>query len=158
MRHMSIARELEAVSELHNTIQLYEAYRSLGSVVAGSESGGFSHRLREALALGASISDGAYQAAIEERRRLIVVLTAWARGFDAILTPPALGEAPTVETTGDPLFCSRWSLTGSPSITVPAGFGPLGLPLGLQLCSPPGSDRRLLGAAAWAEEALRLPS
>ena len=75
-------------------------------------------------------------------------------GEDVFLTPPAIGEAPTPETTGDPRFCSRWSLVGAPAITIPTGLGPHRLPLGLQLVGAPGDDERLLSAAAWAEAML----
>ncbi len=75
-------------------------------------------------------------------------------GYDAILTLPTLGEAPPLETTGDPRLCTRWTLVGAPAISLPAGRGPAGLPLGLQLAAQPGADRRLLGAAAWVESRL----
>jgi Asp-tRNA(Asn)/Glu-tRNA(Gln) amidotransferase A subunit family amidase len=71
-----------------------------------------------------------------------------------VLTPPATGEAPTPETTGDPRFCTRWTLLGAPAIVLPTGLGPAGLPLGLQLAGAPGGDRRLLAAAAWVERTL----
>jgi amidase len=42
------------------------------------------------------------------------------------------------------------SLAGVPCVTVPAGFGAAGLPIGLQLFGPKGSDARLLALAeAW---------
>ena len=74
-----------------------------------------------------------------------------------MLTPPAIGEAPGPETTGDPRFCSRWSLVGAPAITIPTGLGPNGLPLGLQLVGAPDDDARMLAAAAWAEAHLTSP-
>ncbi|MEP3333868.1 amidase [Sedimentitalea sp.] len=45
------------------------------------------------------------------------------------------------------------SLIGLPAIAVPAGFGPQGLPMGVQMFGPRGSDARLLalGAAYHAE-------
>ena len=43
------------------------------------------------------------------------------------------------------------SLTGFPALSVPMGFTPGGLPLGLQLLARPGDERRLLAAAAWFE-------
>jgi Asp-tRNA(Asn)/Glu-tRNA(Gln) amidotransferase A subunit family amidase len=39
-------------------------------------------------------------------------------------------------------------------VTVPAGSGPNGLPLGAQLVGRPGDDARLLAAAAFLERAL----
>jgi Asp-tRNA(Asn)/Glu-tRNA(Gln) amidotransferase A subunit family amidase len=80
-------------------------------------------------------------------------------GYDAIITPPATGEAPaTLEQTGNPGFCSIWSLCGVPAVTIPVGFGPRGLPLGLQIVGPHGNDSQLLSAARWCEGVFPLPS
>jgi len=68
-----------------------------------------------------------------------------------------MGEAPGIETTGDPRFCSRWTFVGAPALVIPTGLGPSGLPLGLQLVGARGSDRRLLAAAAWSESLLPAP-
>ena len=48
----------------------------------------------------------------------------------------------------------RLARPGLPSLSLPAGAGPQGLPLGLQLAAPPHRDRDLLQVAAWAETAL----
>jgi Asp-tRNA(Asn)/Glu-tRNA(Gln) amidotransferase A subunit family amidase len=96
-----------------------------------------------------------YHAALAERERLVEAVARWAERYDGILSPPALGEAPGLETTGDPRPCFRWTLVGAPAVTVPSGTGPGGLPLGLQICAAPGSDRALMDAAVWVEAALR---
>jgi len=42
------------------------------------------------------------------------------------------------------------SLAGVPSLSVPVGFGPQGLPMGMQIAGPVGSDARVLGVGqAW---------
>lgn len=69
--------------------------------------------------------------------------------YDAILTPATPGEAPGLETTGDPIYCSLWSLTGLPAVNLPLMSGPAGLPLGVQLVGPMGDDARLLRTARW---------
>ncbi|MGI8332347.1 amidase [Actinomadura scrupuli] len=43
--------------------------------------------------------------------------------------------------------CSRITVTAHPALSVPAGFTPQGLPVGLQLVGPYGSDLRLLQIA-----------
>ncbi|MCE5280531.1 MAG: hypothetical protein LLG93_00340 [Deltaproteobacteria bacterium] len=73
-----------------------------------------------------------------------------------MVTPSTTGEAPaTLDQTGNPAFCSIWSLCGVPAVTIPAGLGPRGLPLGLQIVGAQGQDERLLAAALWSEA--RLP-
>jgi amidase len=109
---------------------------------------------RRNLAEGAAISEETYRDALRARERLAEAFASWATPYDAILTPAAVGEAPTPETTGDPRFCTRWSLIGAPAIVIPSGLGPNRLPLGLQLVAAPGDDRRLITAAAWCEAKL----
>ena len=73
--------------------------------------------------------------------------------YDAILTPPALGTAPKgLGSTGDPVFCSLWTLLGMPAITLPLMKGENGLPLGVQLVGRKGYDARLLRTARWLEK------
>jgi Asp-tRNA(Asn)/Glu-tRNA(Gln) amidotransferase A subunit family amidase len=70
--------------------------------------------------------------------------------YDAILTPAALGTAPKgLESTGDPSFCSLWTLCGMPAISLPLMHGSNGLPLGVQLVGRRNFDARLLRTARW---------
>lgn len=69
---------------------------------------------------------------------------------DVLLTPSAPGEAPEgIAFTGDPVLNSIWTLAGTPCVTLPAGTGPRGLPLGVQLVGMRHADARLLSIAAW---------
>jgi Asp-tRNA(Asn)/Glu-tRNA(Gln) amidotransferase A subunit family amidase len=70
--------------------------------------------------------------------------------YDAILTPAAPGTAPAgLDSTGDPSFCTLWTLTGMPAITLPLIQGANGLPIGVQLVGPRDGDARLLRTARW---------
>jgi Asp-tRNA(Asn)/Glu-tRNA(Gln) amidotransferase A subunit family amidase len=70
--------------------------------------------------------------------------------YDAILTPSAAGTAPKgLESTGDPAFCTLWTLCGMPAVNVPLMQGANGLPLGVQLVGPRHGDGRLLRTARW---------
>lgn len=78
--------------------------------------------------------------------------------LDAVLLPPAAGEAPAgLHATGDARFCSPFTLIGVPAITLPAGFGPKGLPLGVQLVGALGADLALLKIARGCEQVIALP-
>jgi len=69
---------------------------------------------------------------------------------EAIVTPAAAGTAPRgLDSTGDPAFCSLWTLCGMPALNLPLMRGENGLPLGVQLVGPRGSDARLLRTARW---------
>jgi Asp-tRNA(Asn)/Glu-tRNA(Gln) amidotransferase A subunit family amidase len=76
-------------------------------------------------------------------------------GFDAVLTPAAPGEAPEgLAWTGDPAFNTLWTLLHVPCVTVPAGTGPKGLPLGVQLVTRRGEDAACLMWGEWTRQAL----
>ena len=70
--------------------------------------------------------------------------------YDAILTPAATGAAPKgLSSTGDPVFCSLWTLCGMPAISLPLLQSANGLPLGVQIVGPRHGDGRLLRTARW---------
>ena len=74
---------------------------------------------------------------------------------DAIVTVPATGEAPEgLANTGDASFASLWTQAGMPAVTIPSGFGPRGLPLGIQIVGRYREDQSALQAAAWTEATL----
>jgi Asp-tRNA(Asn)/Glu-tRNA(Gln) amidotransferase A subunit family amidase len=76
--------------------------------------------------------------------------------FDAIIAPSATGEAPFVSeaTTGDPIFCTLWTLAGLPSITLPLLVGKNEMPIGVQLIGEAEHDGRLLRTANWLQQYL----
>jgi len=75
--------------------------------------------------------------------------------FDVLLAPSAVGEAPEgLGSTGDARFNAIWTLAWTPCVTLPAGTGRKGLPLGVQLVGPRFGDEALLDAAAWVEARL----
>jgi Asp-tRNA(Asn)/Glu-tRNA(Gln) amidotransferase A subunit family amidase len=47
-----------------------------------------------------------------------------------------------------------WTALQAPAVAIPAGRGPRGLPVGIQLLGPKGSDDALLATAAWVAERL----
>ena len=70
--------------------------------------------------------------------------------YDAILTPAAPGAAPKgLGATGDPSFCSLWTLTGLPAVSLPLLQASNGLPIGVQLIGRYNFDARLLRTAQW---------
>jgi Asp-tRNA(Asn)/Glu-tRNA(Gln) amidotransferase A subunit family amidase len=112
-----------------------------------------SPRLNALIDEGLGIPDADLTRGLEKKARFARELDAFLGAFDGAITPPTLGEAPADLTqTGDPAFCTIWSLCGVPAITIPAGRGAADLPLGLQLVGPAFSDERLLSAALWCEE------
>jgi len=78
--------------------------------------------------------------------------------YDAILTPAAPGVAPKgLASTGDPSFCTLWTLCGMPAVSLPLLQGANGLPLGVQLVGPRDGDARLLRTARWLAARVATP-
>ena len=70
--------------------------------------------------------------------------------YDAIITPSAPSAAPKgLASTGDPVFCTLWTLCGMPAISLPLLQSADGLPIGVQLVGPRHGDARLLRTARW---------
>ena len=75
--------------------------------------------------------------------------------FDVLLTPSAPGEAPLgLEETGNSIFNRNWTLIGAPCVTVPAGTGPAGLPLAVQVVGDYANDYRVLECAEWVRQSI----
>jgi amidase len=111
--------------------------------------------LRELLTEGRGLPLADYVAAIEAAEAFRARLDAVFAEFDALLAPSAVGEAPEgLASTGDPRFNTLWTLAWAPCLTLPAGTGKTGLPLGIQLVGPRFADEALLDAAAWVEARL----
>src|SRR5260370_1128126 len=80
------------------------------------------------------------------------------RRCDAILTPAAQGTAPArLPSTGEPTFCTLWTLLGLPAVSGPLLQGANGPPIGGQLVGPRHGDGRLLRTARWLAEAGGIP-
>jgi Asp-tRNA(Asn)/Glu-tRNA(Gln) amidotransferase A subunit family amidase len=114
-----------------------------------------SDHLKSLVRTGKTHSALEYLAAKALQEKLRSAFTIEISGFDAILTLPAFGEAPEgLSFTGNAEFCAPWTLLGVPALTLPAGFGKRGLPLGLQIVGAYRHDERTLRAAKWIESLL----
>ncbi len=109
-----------------------------------------SDSLREQLARGRELNVLDYQRALARIPLLNAAFEEIFERCDAFVTPAAAGTAPKgLAYTGDPSFCTLWTLCGMPALSLPLMRGANGLPLGVQLVGPRGSDARLLRTAKW---------
>ncbi len=121
----------------------------------------------EEIERGLGLSGPDIAGAQAERTRIHCRVSAFFERFDALLLPTVqvlpfdVHQPFPMEIEGQRLtgytdwMMSCWSITvtGCPAISVPCGVGPSGLPVGLQIVTPRGSDRRTLSIAAAFEAA-----
>ncbi len=139
---------------IHRTIMLREA-ATAARAVRKKHRHVLSEFLNRGLDEGEAVTPAGYAEALAARLALIDAIVAFfGDEYEAIVTPPAAGEAPLIDTTGDPAFCTLWSLLGVPAAVIPTGLGPRGLPLGLQIVARPEASNTLLAVAAWCEAQL----
>jgi Asp-tRNA(Asn)/Glu-tRNA(Gln) amidotransferase A subunit family amidase len=108
-----------------------------------------SQTLRDLMAQGRDISAVRYLAARDNARGYATGIGKLFDVYDAIITPATIGVAPKGQPTGNPLFCTLWTLTGLPALSLPLLSGEGGMPLGVQLVGAAGDDARLLRTANW---------
>jgi Asp-tRNA(Asn)/Glu-tRNA(Gln) amidotransferase A subunit family amidase len=117
-----------------------------------------SPRLNALIDEGLRIPEEALDLARETGRTLRGELDRFLNDVDGLITPPTPGEAPAdLGQTGDPAFCTIWTLCDVPAITIPTGRGPRGLPLGLQIVGRRFHDDGLLSMAQWCDERIGWP-
>lgn len=141
------------LAELHKLVMAYEAARNYSFELLAHRPA-MSAALLALLDSGARLSIGDYRAA----RRKIAGWVPFVQGlfekYDALLAPSAPGVAPlAARGTGDPWHSRIWTALGLPSVSVPIGADPAGLPIGAQMIGAHLEDGRLLGTIQWIEDA-----
>jgi Asp-tRNA(Asn)/Glu-tRNA(Gln) amidotransferase A subunit family amidase len=122
---------------------------NLRAIVARGDETASSRQLRDFLAEGERVTAVRYLAARDAARRYATAMGEIFKEYDAIITPASVGVAPKGEATGSPIFCSLWTLTGLPALSLPLLTGEGGMPLGVQLIGERGDDARLFRTANW---------
>jgi Asp-tRNA(Asn)/Glu-tRNA(Gln) amidotransferase A subunit family amidase len=134
----------------HDTIMSAEAARVHKSWFEKYEEL-YAPKTAELIRRGRSVSEDQLAQALEERNNWRDEINALmlSSGIDLWISPATLGEAPKgLEATGDPVMNLPWTQSGLPALTLPAGKGPGGLPLGLQVTGRWSRDEAML---FWAE-------
>lgn len=150
----ALPTEFDALSDIAATLYGAEGAANFSDLVKRFPDK-TSDRLKALVEGGLPISATNYIGARNAQLALRSAFTSAIAGFDAVLTTAATGEAPeSLTQTGDPGLCVPWTTLGVPAISLPAGIGPRGLPLGIQLIAPFGENLKLLRIAKWCEAAL----
>ena len=136
--------------DAHAVIQTYEIPRNLNHIL--QDYGDiFPPELSKLMARGTTVSDKAYDDAMQCRMAAINYFASFFDNFDAVLTPAALGEAPLFSdsVTGNPICSTLWTLAGLPCVTLPLMTSANAMPIGVQLVGGAEADDNLFGVAKW---------
>ena len=114
-------------------------------------------RICELIKKGEDFPAIAYRQARVFRDDVEEQITKMLSGVRNFLTPATTSLAPDRSTTGDMAFNAPWSFTGHPTVSVPAGWSPEGLPYSIQFVGSMMCEDEVLGTAAWYEKKLSVP-
>src|SRR5262249_29556636 len=144
----------KGLRESHAAILWYEASRGLADEFMRFPEK-IDPALRERCAKGLALDTREYVRALRHGADCRVHLEEALGDCDVLVAPAAAGEAPKgLASTGDVACNVVWTLLHTPCVSVPAGRGPNGLPLGLQVIGRIGDDARTLAYAGWIEKEL----
>lgn len=142
--------------------------QDIASMYENTRSAGFGREVKRRILTGTYVlSAGYYDAYYVKAQKVRTLLRqdfekVYADGVDAILTPatpsPAFGigemnNASPVEMYLNDVFTVTVNMAGLPGLSVPAGLGTQGLPLGLQLIGRPFDEETLFAAGEVIEQA-----
>jgi Asp-tRNAAsn/Glu-tRNAGln amidotransferase A subunit and related amidases len=146
-REVDLPANYRAAWDALRAIMAADMAYNLGAIV--DKGGEISKRFRDLIEEGRKVTATEYLAAVRDARRYAEgMMGIFEQLSDAIITLSARGVAPQgIEATGDPVFCTLWTLTGLPSLNLPLLANAEGLPIGVQLVGAPGRDERLLRTA-----------
>lgn len=148
---MEPAEQLADLVAVQARIHEYEIVQHQGHVF-DAHWDQISDTLKPILTCARKISQAEYEDALAVKASAQSFFDEFFTEYDAILAPSAAGEAPRFgDGTGDPIFCTLWTLAGLPAVTLPLLVGETGMPIGVQLIGPAHKDDRLLRTAAWVQ-------
>jgi amidase len=137
----------EGIEQSFHTIVTVEGGRAMAGDFA-SHGDDMNDWLQQTRRTAPLIDVAAYDAAQRHALGCQRALTEIFARCDVIITPSASGEA-TRDLTGVSNSCFNriWTLMHGPSVSIPAYAGPNGMPVGIQVVGPVGSDARTLALA-----------
>lgn len=149
VERVTISENMFNLVDVQRTIHEYEICKHLDKEFTDHWDQ-LSTSLQPIIERGRKISDAQYEDALEVMASGKTYFDEFFHDYDAIIAPSAAGEAPKfVEGTGDPVFCTIWTLCGLPTLNLPLLVGANGLPVGVQLIGSIEEDDRLLRTANW---------
>ena len=151
VRTVPLPKSFKDVHKMHRLIMYAEA-AAYHEVRFSRKPGTFRPGIRSLIEEGLLLPAAAYA---EARRHQVIFrneMRAAFRDIDVLVTPATPSPAPRgLHSTGDPTFNVPWSYSGYPTVVLPIGLSPDGLPIGIQLVAQPFDEARLLDVVRWVE-------
>jgi Asp-tRNA(Asn)/Glu-tRNA(Gln) amidotransferase A subunit family amidase len=145
----------EGINQSFNVISGVEALRAMAAE-ARDHLATMNHWIKDSLTAASKHEQGTYDKAqlhaVQCQRALAEIFTR----CDILITPSTAGEAiADVVSVSNSAFNRIWTLMHVPCVTIPAFAGPNGMPVGLQLVGPVGSDDRVIALSQAVADALQ---
>lgn len=155
VEEVALPADLEGLEEAHRLISGFEMARNLTWELE-NHGEKISEKLRNGrLRNGRECSYEQYREMRDLVDRCQKMLAPVIDGFDVLLAPSAVGEAPEGwDPVPHPWVYMIWTALGVPSVTLPVFTGLHGLPVGAQVVARWSDDRRMFSTARWIYRAL----
>lgn len=154
VEEVALPPEFAGLNDLHARLLAYEVARNYVYEYDPARRDMLGERTRQVMEDGWKIDTGEYLSLRARLRAARARFSELCAGYCAFITPSAPGEAPPIAVTGDPVFNRMWTLLGVPAISLPAGIGPAGLPLAVQLIGGVDTDLQLMAVCSDIEKLL----
>ncbi|NDH61509.1 MAG: hypothetical protein EBY18_07605 [Alphaproteobacteria bacterium] len=153
VREVVLPAEYNALSDAQHAIVQYETARlfdwELREMRDRLDKG-----VRDLVEGGLAVTQSQYNAAQDLGHRLRQRFDTDLGDVDVLMVPGSEGEPPPVSNCGSNIFIRMWMMLHVPDVSLPAGRGPGGLPLSVQLIGRHNDDAALLTHARRIEAAL----
>lgn len=138
------ADDFAALGRANRSLMAYEAARQHQALYR-TRAQALGETTRILIEEGLKLSEEHYLQALRHQVYCRHLFTQQMQHIDAVVTLSAPGQAPLYrDGTGASTFNRTWTTIGAPCLTLPAGKGSKGLPLGVQFVGKMGQDHALL--------------
>ena len=145
----------DGINQSFNIISGVEALRAM-KLEARDHLSTMNHWIRDSLTAATKYDQGQYDKAQLHAVQCQRATAEMFKHCDILITPSTAGEAiADVVSVSNSAFNRVWTLMHVPCVTIPAFAGPNGMPVGLQVVGPVGSDDQVIALSQAIANALK---
>jgi Asp-tRNA(Asn)/Glu-tRNA(Gln) amidotransferase A subunit family amidase len=145
----------DGINQSFNVISGVEARRAM-AVEARDHLATMNHWIKDSLTAASKHDQGVYDKAQLHAVQCQHAIAEMFAHCDILITPSTAGEAiADVVSVSNSAFNRIWTLMHVPCVTIPAFTGPNGMPVGLQVIGPVGSDGHMIALSQAVADALK---